>query len=198
MNTIRNNATTSFVTKKSTFIGYIFPCSNRDDLKSQLDTHWKLHPKATHICVAFVGDNIDDTWFDDNGEPTHSAGKVMLNVLLKQNLFRTGAFVVRYYGGVNLGVGGLVKAYTNAMTETLKNSLIKAIEHKPQIHFNLCFEHGFALWETLKRKKWDLDVKQHDEYLSFSIMCTKEEIMAWLSTIPSSCYGEITENLIEI
>jgi putative IMPACT (imprinted ancient) family translation regulator len=145
-----------------------------------------------------VGDSIDDTWFDDNGEPTHSAGKVMLNVLLKQNLLRTGAFVVRYYGGINLGVGGLVKAYTTSITETLKESEIKAIEHKPQVHFNLCFEHGFALWETLKRKKWDIEVKQNDEFLRFSIMCSKDEIMVWLSTIPNSCYGEIEENLIEI
>lgn len=198
MNTVKTIATTTLEIKKSTFIGQVFPCSNRDDLKTQLDLHWKQHPKATHICVAFVGDNIDDTWFDDNGEPTHSAGKVMLNVLLKQNLLRTGAFVVRYYGGINLGVGGLVKAYTTAITETLKETQIKAIEHKPQVHFNLCFEHGFSLWETLKRKKWDLEVIQHDEYLSFSIMCSKEEIMVWLSTIPSSCYGEIAENLIEI
>lgn len=127
MNTIKNIATTIHVIKKSTFIGHVFPCSNRDDLKTQLELHWKQHPKATHICVAFVGDNFDDSWFDDNGEPTHSAGKVMLNVLLKQNLLRTGAFVVRYYGGINLGVGGLVKTYTTAITETLNVVSVKAI-----------------------------------------------------------------------
>jgi uncharacterized YigZ family protein len=160
MNTVRNIANTSLVIKKSTFIGHVFPCASKEDLKTQLDLLWKQHPKATHICVAFVGDSIDDIWFDDNGEPTHSAGKVMLNVLLKQNLLRTGAFVVRYYGGINLGVGGLVKAYTTSITETLKESEIKAIEHKPQVHFNCCFEHGFALWETLKRKKWDIEVNK--------------------------------------
>jgi uncharacterized YigZ family protein len=198
MNTVRNIASSSLVIKKSTFIGHVFPCANREVLKTQLDLLWKQHPKATHICVAFVSDSINDTWFDDNGEPTHSAGKVMLNVLLRQNLLRTGAFVVRYYGGINLGVGGLVKAYTTSITETLKDSEIKAIEHKPQVHFKLCFEYGFPLWETLKRKKWDIEVKQDDEFLSFSIMCSKDEIMVWLSTIPTSCYGEIEENLIEI
>jgi putative IMPACT (imprinted ancient) family translation regulator len=57
MNAIKTTATTTLEIKKSTFIGQVFPCSNRDDLKTQLDLHWKQHSKATHICVAFVGDS---------------------------------------------------------------------------------------------------------------------------------------------
>lgn len=195
---VHDTAQYSILISKSTFIAYVYPCLNRDECKSLQSQLWAQHPKATHVCVAYVGENHNDIWFDDDGEPAHSAGKVMLNVLLKQNLVKSAAFVVRYYGGIQLGVGGLVKAYTSCVSETLKLASIIEVKHHPIVTFSCCFDHAFSLWETLKRKKHECIVDIHDDYCSFKVGSTLDELHPYLSTIPSHCLSRVEEKWIEV
>jgi uncharacterized YigZ family protein len=198
MNKVISIAESSMMIKKSTFIGLIYPCLSKEECKEIVTTLWQKNPKATHICVAFGGVNQDDVWFDDDGEPAHSAGKVMLNVLLKQNLLKTAAFVIRYYGGIQLGVGGLVKAYTNSVSETLKSAHITPITKKPVVSFKLNFDYAFPLWETLKRKKIGCVVEVGEVDCSFIIETTINDLEQYLSTIPHNTLSEVEENWIEV
>lgn len=83
------------------------------------------HPHSRHVCFAYVGATETATRHSDDGEPAKTAGMPMLRVLVGASLRNTGALVVRYFGGVKLGTGGLVRAYTKAVRE--------AVEHAPLV-----------------------------------------------------------------
>ncbi len=109
--------------KKSTFIAYVRPAAFIKDIEHALREIRAAHPDAAHHCVAYVlGHDGETQKFDDDGEPAHTAGKPMLEVLRKQHLTNVLCVVVRYFGGVKLGAGGLVRAYTKATSEALKKA----------------------------------------------------------------------------
>ncbi len=106
--------------KKSKFIGLYFPVKSQDEVVEILNNLKKEHKKATHICYAYRLINpFSEKAFDD-GEPSGTAGKPILNVLQKQDKKDTLLVVVRYFGGIKLGAGGLVRAYSKTASETLK------------------------------------------------------------------------------
>jgi uncharacterized YigZ family protein len=107
--------------KKSKFIGYAYKISNVSDAANIVENLKKEHKKATHICYAYkiIGEIYAEKAFDD-GEPSGTAGKPILNVINKQNLSNILVVVVRYFGGVKLGAGGLLRAYTKTAAENVK------------------------------------------------------------------------------
>lgn len=104
--------------KHSKFIGVIIPIESLNDIKDNLNKLKEEYKNATHYCYAFK--LIDDKGCSDDGEPNKTAGYPILNVLKKKNLVNVMVAVVRYFGGIKLGAGGLVRAYTNACSELLK------------------------------------------------------------------------------
>lgn len=105
------------IIKKSRFIGCVQPVANRAaalDIVAQL---WARHPGATHVCWALLAGG--ESAAVDDGEPGGTAGRPMFEVLRHQDLDGVVATVVRYYGGVQLGAGGLVRAYTDSVAQAL-------------------------------------------------------------------------------
>ncbi len=100
---------------KSRFIAYKFELKNLEQVKQILEGLKHEHKKATHICYAYVFniDTVSEKACDD-GEPNGTAGYPILNVIKKKNLTNTMVAVVRYFGGIKLGAGGLTRAYTKA------------------------------------------------------------------------------------
>lgn len=106
--------------KKSKFIGLYFSVKSQDEVVEILNNLKKEHKKATHICYAYrLTSPFSEKAFDD-GEPSGTAGKPILNVLQKQDKKDSLLVVVRYFGGIKLGAGGLVRAYSKTASETLK------------------------------------------------------------------------------
>ena len=108
------------VEKKSKFIGYKLNCSDIEKVNEALAFLRKEHKKATHICYAY---SLKSPFLEkavDDGEPSSTAGKPILSVLQKKKLCDVCVFVVRYFGGIKLGAGGLVRAYTKAASEVLR------------------------------------------------------------------------------
>ncbi len=101
-----------FIEKKSKFIGYLFHCEKVEDVQSALAKLKAEHKKATHICYAYSLANPFLEKAVDDGEPGGTAGRPILSVLQKKNVKNVCVFVVRYFGGIKLGAGGLVRAYT--------------------------------------------------------------------------------------
>lgn len=111
--------------KKSQFITTVFPIESEETALAYLEQIRKEHWNATHNCYAYViGDNHRIQRFSDDGEPSGTAGKPILDVLLGEGIHNALIVVTRYFGGTLLGTGGLVKAYGQAAKEGLKNSLI--------------------------------------------------------------------------
>ncbi len=111
---------TLYEEKKSKFFGYFFDIEKEGQIDEILAMLKKEHKKATHICYAviFSGETFI-TKACDAGEPSGTAGRPILNVLQKQNKTNCLLAVVRYFGGVKLGAGGLVRAYTKTAAQTL-------------------------------------------------------------------------------
>ncbi len=122
--------------KKSRFITYLFPVDNEVSVKLLINDVKLKHPKANHHCFAYVlsKDNIER--FDDDHEPTHTAGKPMLYVLLQQEIDQTLAITVRYYGGIKLGKGGLVKAYTQGVATALSKATYQSFNEVTYVMFS--------------------------------------------------------------
>ena len=105
------------VIKKSRFIGCVQPMADRASAQAAVDALWKQHPGAAHICWALLAGGQSAAV--DDGEPGGTAGRPMLDVLRHQDLEGVLATVVRYFGGVKLGAGGLVRAYTDTIAQAL-------------------------------------------------------------------------------
>ena len=101
-----------FEEKKSKFYGYLLKCSSEEEIKSTLLELRKEHKKATHICYAYRLKSPFSEKAVDDGEPSGTAGRPILNVLQKKDVQDVCVFIVRYFGGIKLGAGGLVRAYT--------------------------------------------------------------------------------------
>ena len=113
------------VEKKSRFIATIRPVDSEEEALSFIAETRKKYGDATHNCTAFViGENHEQMRCNDDGEPSQTAGRPMLDVLLGEDVHNCCAVVTRYFGGTLLGTGGLVRAYSAAVKEGLRNCQI--------------------------------------------------------------------------
>lgn len=119
---IKEEVITEQLIQKSKFITYLKPVSSEEEAKEYLKEIRRMHPKATHHCSAFRVGDIERS--NDDGEPASSAGLPMLQVLRGNHLQNTIAVVVRYYGGILLGVGGLIRAYGSSVTFAIQEASI--------------------------------------------------------------------------
>lgn len=132
MYTIKNEIVTEQIINKSRFITYLFPVKDEDDAKEKLEMIRKKHYDATHNCYCYiVGDTANIMKFSDDGEPQGTAGVIIYNCLEKNNLTNVLAIVTRYFGGIKLGAGGLVRAYSSSTAKAVEEAkIIKIIKYE--------------------------------------------------------------------
>lgn len=119
--TIYQNGEHQIEIKKSKFICHLFRIENEEQAKEYIAKIKKEHYKANHNCSAYMlGENFEIQRSSDDGEPSRTAGVPMLEVLKKNQLQNTLAIVTRYFGGIKLGAGGLIRAYSTSVSEALK------------------------------------------------------------------------------
>ncbi|MDF2835222.1 MAG: hypothetical protein K0Q63_862 [Paenibacillus sp.] len=112
--TVRQEAHNEIVIKKSRFIGYAKPVQSEEEAVAYIEEIKRLHRQATHNCSAYVvGERDQHQKAADDGEPSGTAGKPILEVIKNKGLKNVAVVVTRYFGGVMLGAGGLVRAYTD-------------------------------------------------------------------------------------
>ncbi len=121
-NTIHRAAETDYEIKKSRFIGVIMPCQSEDDALRKLGQLARQHPNANHLAFAWrirQPEGFLTERFHDAGEPSGTAGRPILAPLEGENLINVVVGVVRYFGGIKLGTGGLTRAYGTAAKEAI-------------------------------------------------------------------------------
>jgi uncharacterized YigZ family protein len=129
-----------FKEKNSKFFGYAFPVSNEKEVKEHLEKLKKKHFGAVHFCYAYqIGTERIVFRANDDGEPSNSAGMPIYGQIQSFELTEILIVVVRYFGGIKLGVGGLISAYKT--TAQLALSASNSIEKTINSHFNLHFEY---------------------------------------------------------
>ncbi|MFD2755241.1 IMPACT family protein [Comamonas terrae] len=124
--TLRTAAHSDLIIKKSRFIGCVQPMTDRASAQAVVEQLRRQHPGANHVCWALLAGGQSAAV--DDGEPSGTAGRPMLDVLRHQGLEGVLATVVRYFGGVKLGAGGLVRAYTDAVAQALMQAEKVAIQ----------------------------------------------------------------------
>jgi len=138
--TIAKPAEGSYSEKRSKFLAYAFPVQNEQEVKQRLAEIQKKHWDARHHCYAYIlGPHKDAYRLNDNGEPSGTAGRPIYGQLLSKDLTTTLVIVVRYFGGIKLGVSGLQNAYKVAAKEALDAAVIE--ERTIQEQYRVVFEY---------------------------------------------------------
>ena len=139
--TIEKEVEGIFRDKGSRFIAYLYPIKSEEDLKNIIIELKALHPKARHHCWAMrIGSDRTVFRINDDGEPSGTAGRPILNTLLSSDLTNVLAVVVRYFGGTLLGVPGLINAYKSATQDAINQANV--IEKTIDLIFKLEFGHS--------------------------------------------------------
>lgn len=162
--TIKNNSTAEIVEKKSKFIANAYYVESQEEAEEKLKEVKKKYNDARHNCYAYRVIN-EDTVIErcsDDGEPSGTAGAPMINILQKNNLCNILVVVTRYFGGILLGTGGLVRAYSESMNKALE--LTEKVE----------MEEGYTLEINLDYKDLEL-FKYYCKNESISIIKTDYE-----------------------
>ena len=143
---IKDTVENTIVIQKSEFITRLFRVNNTDEVNELLTQIRKKHYDAKHNCYEYIlGDNMEIQKSSDDGEPQKTAGMPMLDVLKKNNLTNILAVTTRYFGGILLGSGGLIRAYSSSVSEALKKASF--CEMKLQAKFALTI--SYTAYNTL-------------------------------------------------
>lgn len=175
--TISTKSEAIFRDKGSKFIGYTFPLSNESEIKSIVANLRNEHPKARHFCWAFrLSPDRSIFRINDDGEPSGTAGRPILNVLLSADVTNILVVVVRYFGGTLLGVPGLINAYKTATVEALKETEIvqKTVNDCYQITFD--YESMNAVMRIIKEEQLTPIQQEFGTLCQFQIEIRKSSI----------------------
>ncbi len=156
MKTVERLYAASIEVKKSKFHSFLVPFSSFEKTLNELKLR---HPKANHFVTAFRYLNEHNQIVEgssDDGEPRGSSGRPTLKVLQGHDLINVGIITVRYFGGILLGVGGLVKAYSDAANEVIKNATL--------IEYKQIFEYDFSV-EYEKTREIEYLLKKHGVFV---------------------------------
>ena len=122
MNTIKKEITNEIIINKSKFITILTNISSKEEIIIKINNIKKEYKDATHYCYAYIIDNQEKC--SDDKEPSGTAGLPILNVLKQNNLTNILCVVIRYFGGIKLGAGGLIRAYSSSASEALNKTQI--------------------------------------------------------------------------
>lgn len=150
--------------KKSRFIGRIEPILSSEEGLQKVEELRQKHPEATHVCFSLLANG--QVKQSDDGEPSGTAASPMLNVLQHKDLDNVLASVVRYFGGVKLGAGGLVRAYSQAISEPLQQAVYVDLTLPAQLKLALDFEHESLIRRLAEQQKLNLSINYTHEVIA--------------------------------
>ena len=189
MYTIDKNTKGETIIKNSKFITLLFKIKSKNDVSDILDNIKKSYPKATHYCYAYVVDSNKKS--SDDGEPGGTAGMPILNVLEKEKITNILAIVVRYFGGIKLGAGGLVRAYSKSVKDTLALVNINKLQNGKLIELTFDYDIQDKINYILKDE--EIVSKNFDAKITYMVKI-KDEI---LNKLDNYSYKILDNILIE-
>lgn len=159
------------IIERSRFIGKVFTVKTEDEAREYINSVKKEHPFATHNCYAYVAERGAIARFSDDGEPQGTAGMPMLEVLKNRGLSDTLVVITRYFGGIKLGAGGLVRAYSSTAAAALDEAGVEELRPSNVIKV----------------------VVAYDKYSAFLKFCEKRTIIT-----TDTAYGENVEITVAV
>lgn len=186
--TIDNEAEGIITEKKSKFIANIFYVENEKEAEEILKKIKKKYYDARHNCYAYRIKNENGILQkqSDDGEPSGTAGSPMLNILEKKELINVIAIVTRYFGGILLGTGGLVKAYSEALKEALRNVEYAQIEQGYILEIITTYEDINKIEHLLIQNDVAIVNKEYTEKIKLLVEISKEKYEKIVKKIPEN------------
>ncbi len=165
--------------KGSKFFAFAVPFTSEDQIKAFIAQKRKEHHQAVHVCSAFrLGADHKLFRASDDGEPSNSAGPPILGQIQAYELTDILIAVVRYYGGTNLGVGGLISAYRTAAKDALENATIIVKEEVEILEFSCTYAQMPSVMSFLKKEKVEITATTMDLQCHFSLTLIKSKAQA--------------------
>jgi uncharacterized YigZ family protein len=196
--TLAAPAYSEVIIKKSRFIGCVQPMADRASAQATVDALWKQHPGAAHICWALLAGGQSAAV--DDGEPGGTAGRPMLDVLRHQDLEGVLATVVRYFGGVKLGAGGLVRAYTDTVAQALLTAQKVTLQRMKTLQCHVPYALEGLLRREIEATGAELLNVQHGTLVVLQLRLPETLATAFVQRINDSGQGRVgwtdAENLL--
>ena len=175
--------------KKSRFLGCVQPVAGRPEAQQVVESLRAQHPGAAHVCWALLAGGQSAA--NDDGEPGGTAGRPMLEVLRHQQLEGVLATVVRYFGGVKLGAGGLVRAYTDAVAQALLQAEKLPLRRTLQFACSVPYSMEGLVRRELQEAGAALGEVRHEEAVRIAFAVTEDAAVALRSRLNESGQGQL-------
>ena len=185
---------TEQVIKKSRFIGIARRCTNWADAQEYIRGIRKEHPKARHVCFGLCcGVNPGTERASDDGEPTGTAAAPILGAIRGDNLSDTLCVVVRYYGGIKLGAGGLIRAYGGAAREVLREAPKEILIPQSTTRIEVDSSYAGSVYDAVRRVGGEAFDETYDATGNFqlNIVCETSKVQRLLDTLKDATRGNV-------
>ena len=194
---IANEFRHEYVVEKSRFITTVYPCSTEEEAQTFIGRINKEFWDARHNCTAFaLGPKQEQQRSSDNGEPSGTAGKPMLEVLKKTGITNIAVVVTRYFGGIKLGAGGLIRAYSHSVAETLR----LAPKELHTIRTELQTTIDYALYGAVERYLQDAQLHYEasfGELITLTILVAPNDVERIQKELQDMSHGAATCNVLD-
>jgi len=178
--------------EKSRFITYSSHVEGDEEAKAFLLKIRSAHPAATHVCYGYIADKTGNLLrFSDDGEPQGTAGMPILEVIKNKRLFETAVAVVRYFGGIKLGAGGLTRAYSSCAAENLSSAKIKVWTLCAELKITVAYGEVTPLTRFLLKSGCVKLNEEYGENVSFSVAVKKENEEAFRLDLGDFLIGKL-------
>ena len=187
--TITTPVQSELLIKKSRFIGRVEAVADRASAQRIVAQLWEQHPGAAHVCWALLAGGHSAAV--DDGEPSGTAGRPMLDVLRHQDLDGVLATVVRYFGGVKLGAGGLVRAYTDCIAQALKDAEKIPVVRQRMLSFSVPYPLEGVVRRLIESAGGKLQQVTHGELVAVDCMIAEQQADQLVAMLNDSGQGKL-------
>ena len=175
--------------KKSRFIGCVQPVADRAAAQALVDALRRAHPGAAHVCWALMAGGQSAA--NDDGEPGGTAGRPMLEVLRHHGLESVLATVVRYFGGIKLGAGGLVRAYTDSIAQALAGATLVPLIRPCTLQCAVPYALEGLLRREIAAAGATLGQVRHESLVHFTLSLPEPEAAGFIARIDDAAQGRV-------
>lgn len=173
--------------KKSRFLGCVEPVSGREEAVERVAELWSEHPGARHVCWALMAGGQSAA--NDDGEPSGTAGRPLLDVLRHQELEGVLATAVRYFGGVKLGAGGLVRAYTETVAQALRGAERVPLIRTQALLITVPYAFEGVVRRELEARGATLDAVRHGADVELTARVAEDVVTAVVAVVTDAAQG---------
>ncbi len=190
MKSIKQPVITEFEISKSIFVNHLIPVISVEQAKKELDDIRNLYPDANHHCFCYIiGNNQEIQKYSDDGEPSKTAGLPMLEVLKKHELTNVLNVSVRYFGGIKLGAGGLVRAYTKSASNAILECRFTSLKIVHNLEIIISFDL-IGNVEKYIRDNYPLENTTYDTHVHYYFDILDVELSSLKNTLQERTNGK--------